>query len=373
MSKKPQQHHPRFSADEVKSGLQKRIEDLCVHLLPAGKSDETHWIAGSVLGDKGQSLRIMLHKGDAGRWKDFSSGEAGNVLGLVKAVLYPDDRKWDRTLQWCSWWLGWADASPEEVSRLREETARRREQAEKDAEDRHSRNRAAARRIFFGKESVPRIDGTPAEAYLRGRGIDPGYWSDCRPGWPRSLRYIPELLHGKSGLMAPALVAAITDNKGETIAIHRTWLEDDGQGGWRKVADLGREAKMTLGSYKEHGGYIRLRRGATGKPWQHPDPGETVYVTEGIEDALTLAMALPDKRIACAVSLSSLANARFPEGIQRLVIVADNDGAENRGAQMGLQRAIEAQRRNRLKVAIMRPPEGVKDLNDWLKISGAEQ
>lgn len=356
---------PLADTDAVKRGLQDRILDLCATLLAGGKSDQTHWLAGSLAGEAGQSLRVMLTRGNEGRFKDFASGESGNVLQLVKSCLYGSDRTWDRTLQWATWWLGWAEASPEELTRLKEEAELRRVQAAREAEDRTQKYRQAARRIFFSQSEAP-IDGTPAEAYLRGRGINPLLWQSNNPGWPKMLRYCPELLHGKSGLIAPALVAAIAGHDGAIIAVHRTWLEPDREGGWRKVAALGREAKMTLGSYKDTGGYIRLRRGATGRPWKTPEPGETVHVTEGIEDALTLAMAVPEARIACAVSISSLANARFPDGISTLRIWADNDPPGSAAAE-GLLRARKAQQGRGLTVNIDRPPSDYKDLNEWLR------
>lgn len=349
------------NADALKSALQARILDLCGELLPGGRSDGTHWLVGSVLGEPGQSMRVMLTRGHEGRWKDFSSGEAGNALSLCRACLFPQDRDWRRTLGWASWWLGYTDMTPEEVERVQAEAERRRRENEQAAAERADRYRAAARRVFFGAHQ--RIDGTPAAAYLAGRGIDPAFWGG---GWPRLLRFAPELMHGKSGLVAPALVAGITDTGGQVIAVHRTWLEEDGAGGWRKVADLGREAKMSLGGYKQDGGYVRLRRGGTGRPWNKPDGGEWVHVTEGLEDALVLAMALPEARVACAVSLGSLANARFPAGIAGVVICADRDAPDSAAAK-ALGRAVEAQRRRGLSVRVMQPPPPHKDLNDWLR------
>ena len=63
-------------------------------------------------------------------------------------------------------------------------------------------------RIEFARrkwhEAVPLTD-SPAEVYLRARGLVPG-----PDGWPPSLRYHLALRHGFTGLLLPALVAAIT-------------------------------------------------------------------------------------------------------------------------------------------------------------------
>ena len=61
---------------------------------------------------------------------------------------------------------------------------------------------------------------------LRERGLAPG-----PDGWPLSLRYHASLKHGYTGLLLPALIAAITiwpDR--DVVGIQRTFLRADGKG-----------------------------------------------------------------------------------------------------------------------------------------------
>ncbi len=73
-------------------------------------------------------------------------------------------------------------------------------------------------------EAVPLTD-SPADVYLRERGLVPG-----PDGWPPSLRYHSALRHGPTGLLLPALIAAVTiwpDRN--VVGTHRTFLRADGK------------------------------------------------------------------------------------------------------------------------------------------------
>ena len=77
----------------------------------------------------------------------------------------------------------------------------------------------AARRLFRAGRS---LIGTPAEAYLRARGIT----ASLR--WP-SLRYHPSVYYraheDAPREIWPALLAAVTDLEGRITGLHRTWLD----------------------------------------------------------------------------------------------------------------------------------------------------
>ena len=77
----------------------------------------------------------------------------------------------------------------------------------------------AARRLFRAGRPVP---GTPAEAYLRARGIT------GRLDWP-ALRYHPSVYYRETDDAPleswPALLAAVTDLDGNITGIQRTWLD----------------------------------------------------------------------------------------------------------------------------------------------------
>lgn len=80
-----------MDANEVKAMLSERAEDVCRHLLPGGRREGSEWRAGSLNGEKGDSLGVNMN-GKKGVWCDFASGEKGdNLLELwiqVRGIQY---------------------------------------------------------------------------------------------------------------------------------------------------------------------------------------------------------------------------------------------------------------------------------------------
>lgn len=58
---------------------------IAQYLLPTGKRVSGEWKAGNTSGEAGQSLSVRLSGAKAGVWKDFSSGESGDLLDLWAA------------------------------------------------------------------------------------------------------------------------------------------------------------------------------------------------------------------------------------------------------------------------------------------------
>jgi hypothetical protein len=336
-------------AAEVAKMLAHRAESLARELLPAGRRDGAEWRCGSLAGEAGQSLAVHLTGARAGVWSDFASGDRGDALDLVAAVLYRGDKR--AALAWARRWLGLGDGAV--PAPARQEARQRADAAEADAEA--EARRGAARRLFLAAQEA--IGGTPASAYLAGRGID---LAELRRQ-PRSLRFHPDLANRESGRSWPALVAAISDARGEHVATHRTWLHEAEPGRWTK-APL-HDPKMTLGSYA--GGTIRLWRGASGKPLASAPDGEAVAIGEGIETCLSVALACPELRVLCAVSLSNMGRVELPPALRTVILCADNDG-DNEPASRALQRAVDRFKAEGRTVRIARPPAGLKDFNDVL-------
>lgn len=69
----------------IKKSLQIRAQAVAEMLLPGGKREGQEWRAGSVGGEKGQSLGVHLNGDKAGVWADFSTGETGDLLDLWMA------------------------------------------------------------------------------------------------------------------------------------------------------------------------------------------------------------------------------------------------------------------------------------------------
>lgn len=75
-----------MNAHDLSQQLAARASDVAAYLLPGGKKAGAEWKAGSVGGEAGGSLSVRLTGAKAGVWKDFASGESGDLLDLFAAV-----------------------------------------------------------------------------------------------------------------------------------------------------------------------------------------------------------------------------------------------------------------------------------------------
>lgn len=252
-------------------------------------------------------------------------------------------------MHWARRWLGIDEAGPSATPKRRAQEIR---QHQADTEAKASA--AAAQRLWLAAPAE--LGGTAAAAYLAGRGIG----LDQLRRAPRALRCHPGLVHLETGQTFPAMVAAIVDAKGGHIATHRTFLAKDPRGRWTKAPVA--NAKKVLGSFKA--GAIYLWRGASGKPMREAPATDTVAITEGIEDALTVALACPEWRVIAAVSVGNLGNITLPDQIGQVVLVCQRDG-ENDGVLRAREMAERRFTGEGRDVRAIYPPEGHKDFNDW--------
>ena len=193
----------------------------------------------------------------------------------------------------------------------------------------------AARSIW---DAASPISGTPAEAYLRSRGITMDL--------PHTLRFARLRYPQEQGRRA-ALVAAVCDPAGELTGIQRTFLTDEG-----RKADVP-EVKLSLG--RVAGGAIQLG-----------PPAASLLVTEGLEDGLTLAQAL-GRSVWVSAGTSMLPRMELADITRAVVIGADGDAPGEIAANKAAHAFAAAGR----KVRIMRPAPGFKDFNAELMESRA--
>lgn len=329
--------------------LADRIDSLCAELLPAGIREGAEWRVGSIAGEPGRSMAVHLSGSKAGVWSDFSADLGGDALDLVAQVLFRGDKS--RAVKWSRAWLGLDDADPTSFEQHRRQAAERRERSKRE----DTRRQSYAAKIFLAAQ--PMLAGTVAAAYPARRAIDIAELARQ----PRALRFHPALWNEETQRHWPALVAAIDNADGRMVAVHRTWLAPDGSG----KAPL-REPKMTLGRYA--GGCIRLWRGASGKALKDAPADDIVVISEGIEDGLSVAVAVPEYRVLAAVSLSNMSNIALPDAIGSVIIMAQNDPPGS-PAVRALDRAAQHFLRLGKRVRIARPPDQVKDINDLLRTS----
>lgn len=181
------------------------------------------------------------------------------------------------------------------------------------------------------REAAP-VTGTPAEAYLRRRGIVIDV--------PPAFRFA-RLKHPDGG-QHPCLVALVTSPSNEAVGVQRTYLDDEG----RKAAVS--TVKLSLG--RVSGGAIRLAAAA-------PE----LIVTEGAEDGLTLLQEL-GRPVWIAAGASMLPSISIPACTRSIIIGADGDAAGEEAAR----RAAGVYAARGLAVRIMRPAAGFKDFNEQL-------
>lgn len=333
--------------------LAERIGVLVRELLPNGRKDGAEWRCGSLAGEKGQSLAVHLNSSRGGIWCDFSSGERGDALDLVAAVMFAGDRR--EAMKWAVSWLGLGDGSAPTFrapERRQPVPDRRNDELDKEAQ----RKRASARRLWH--DTAPGIAGTPVEVYLAGRGIVLRELGRA----PGALRFNPSVWCGEVQRPLPAMIAAICGPSGKLVAVHRTWLGQAPGGQWVK-ADL-QNAKKVLGSFA--GGCVRLWRGASGKALGVAPDDDVTVIAEGIETALSVAVACPEFRVLSAVSLSNMAAVTLPDALKNIIIAADNDSG-NEKARRALEAALKKFASQGRTVRLAMPEIVHGDWNDVLR------
>jgi hypothetical protein len=343
----------RGEAAELAAQLAGQIESLARDLLKEGRRDGRDWVCGNIAGEKGDSLHVCLTGARAGLWRDFAdSSKSGDALDLVAEARFNGDIR--AAMAWSRHWLGLPDAGPLPPRPSTVPPIAKPGAAAENAEAEGKRR--AALRMFLA--ASPDLRGTPAAAYLAGRGIDLAELGRQ----PRSLRFARSLKNPENEQLYPALLAAISSPAGEHVATHRTWLHQGRDGRWTKAPMA--NAKRTLGSYA--GGAIRLWRGATGKPLAEAPEGDRVAIAEGIETALSVALAVPEMRVLSAVSLSNMARVILPPAIGEVVLCADND-PHNPAAAADLRKAVLHFLSEGRSVRVARPPAEFGDFNDLLQ------
>lgn len=181
------------------------------------------------------------------------------------------------------------------------------------------------------------INGTAAEHYLRNRGIEKEL--------PASLSFHPALKHTDTGLLLPAMVAAVQAPDRTIFGLHRTFLCFDG----RDKASVSHPRKM-LGQVTT--GAVRLAAA-----------GPEIAVGEGIETCLSFMQAtgLPTWAALSANGLSAIVLPPLPVAATVHVLV-DLDPAGERASLFAANRFHREGR----KVKLERPLAG-KDVNDALR------
>lgn len=238
----------------------------------------------------------------------------------------------------------------------------RKQQAER-AEGERSKKIASARGRWLGAEPLNRRHA--GYRYLREvRGVD----LDALAKWPGAVRQgLLRWPFGEDGdqqwVEVPALMTAMQVG-GQVRAVHVTALREDGSG---KDVRIGQnKGRLVFGAPK--GAAMCLARGRSGLPPRqaHDKHGmdDVLALTEGLEDALSVALLQPEWRVWAAYSLGNIPCVSLPDCCAEVVICADRDTTEAGRKALDQAKAKLLARAGGRAVSVAMPPEGCKDFND---------
>lgn len=319
------------------------------------------------------SFYIDEHKG---LFKDFASGEGGDVIRFVQLM---EGIEFGKALSRLA-----ADAGMDVDEKLRAERAAAYRAKQLDDEQRGAdamaRNIGYAYRIWTEARSA---HGTLVETYLEARGIDLAAIEQVY-GWrvPGSLRFHPALPYRRQGELhcGPAMLGiAMREILGvkQFAGVHRTWLSKDGTA----KASLSLP-KMTLGAM--FGSQSRLSPvsplavvgegyettlSVMGELARH---GEVVF---GVSGLFLGNVSGAGARGNCERGISIAPDDRrpglmMPEGVEEVILLKDADGKNPADIDRFMRRAATKFQRAGLRVRVASPEMG-KDFNDMVREEAA--
>ena len=315
--------------EQVNAVALANLEGLLHEWLPNGKRLGNEWQCGDWDGRPGKSLLINIH---TGKGSDFSSGEAvGDPIGICANVFRTDRVNAARKLAGM-FNLPGGDNDVEEYTK----PIRQPGEQNKDAEDNDEEKRTKLDKIVA---ELVDLRNTPAQTYLKSRGITgaPGSSFKWRPN------------KGKSG---GSLVCIARDDDGVIQAVQSVYLDANGK-------------KANFAVKKRTNGF------PSGNPLKiKGDPEGPILLTEGPEDALTLAQAT-HLEVWCALGLNFMGKIKEPNG-RTVIVVRDNDEEGSKPDETINRTMVSFLERGFKNLMCARPPLGIKDSNQLLQEKGIE-
>lgn len=276
-----------------------------------------------------QRFGTIDRRGDSAGWCKLFDDMRGGVLGCHRQQI---SETWSATDR--------ATMTPEQRVEFARHVAAA--TAERHAQQRQRWAENARRNAELWAQCAPVARGDLVTRYLDRRGFR-GLWP--LPEALRLHRALPYRHDGEKLSIYPAMVAPIIARDGRMVALHRTYLNGDGE-----KADVPTVKKLTGAAGPLAGACIPLHKPARG----------CIGIAEGIETSLAAwcASAVPTVAAYCAGNLAAW---RWPGGVQRLVIFADADKAGREAADTLRARALGSG----LKAEVLTPTtEGA----DWCDV-----
>lgn len=336
--------------DLIKAQLQDRIREVCQRLLPDGKDEGGQWVSfnpveADYLPGRLPALKIRLRGGVVGAWKDWRCSKSGDVIKLVAYLEHTDT---SGALVWARDFLGIRNMTRADREAMRKVEAKRKESREREDEQRRLKKLAAAGRLFSEK-TTPIGAMTPAEhharAYFAARKVPLDQVPQLNPDtfrfaaateWWNGAKWENQggrKFKAAPGPSFPAIHSAMRAWNGEITCCHVTFLDPLKP----KKAPV-EPAKLMFGAAL--GSVIEISMGAGGVPfWQAAEPGPLV-IAEGIETALSFAVAVPEARIWAGGSLAGIGAAPVHLPCVGWVLFARDNNVGNPQAQKQFDKAL---------------------------------
>lgn len=332
-----------FDKEQIKEALIDRAESLFRDAWgEPEKPNARDWRA------RDSSARWMDMQAQRGRWRDHKTGEKGDILDFFAVYFCDLSRASDdfpRVLAEAARWAGIDAAEPFDRAELEARQAARRIEAER-TEAAEARAKAAT--VAELRRQAQPMQGSPAAAYLAGRGIAP-------ESWPETVAYLPPVKPCK-GVLHPdraALAVWATDDAGNVMGGQRVLILADGS---KAPEDPHKPSFGSTGPY----------------PARFPAriEGGTLCVAEGPETALAIWQATGFE-VWAVWGAGQFEPAPVPTG-RKVVFCPDRD-APGSPARKGFDKAIEAHAARGVHVWIAEAPEdegSKRDLADTLQRAG---
>ena len=289
-------------------------------------SDGDGWRVGS-------STKISKN----GRWFDFKARQGG--FGAVSFIAHYRTCTPEEAVAWAQSWLaqhpqrgpcGGADED---------------DGAGEDSAD------TLQRRAYIESTYAARapIAGTPAAAYLVGRGLDP---AQLRPEIVERMGWLPNH-RGAEG----ALVFPYTDEAGGLQGLHFVFVTPSGE---KSPHEPARQTRRGPPDWRTTGrALLRLDFGS----------GPEMVVVEGFENALAVSL-VGYARIVAVGAVGALGRCRLPRTVEAIVIAHDGDDPDAKAAAaQAYHRGVVRYLGQGLTLRMTAPPIGC-DPNDVLKLGG---
>lgn len=330
----PKDYKQHIDADEISSALTNDVENVAVHLLGAPKKKNgLNLFYGS---NKG-SLAIVINGKYKGTWKDFDTGEKGNLLTLIQKELNLD---FYSALEYGAKIINYIPNSTLR-SVVKKDILKK---AIKEVElTKHQKNS-----IGYAKQLVSEsrdIKGTLAEKYLKDiRGIDVNNAS-------KDIRFHDGIYSKLNKSKNPALLIVARDKSENIQAVQAIYLDKQ----------TGNKADVEI--KKQSFGVLKDALFCANKTLS-----TSSIICEGPEDALSISKAELNKNVYACLGKSNFINipADKLKDQKDIILALDNDG--KRPSEMpNIMSSANKLKSNSNNIWLTQPGIIKQDYNDILK------